>query len=45
MDYEDYEEFDDFCSEIESDGRPEMCRNCGYGCDEPDEDGCPLMRM
>ena len=45
MNYEVYDESDDFVSEIEIDCRPAMCRNCDYGCDEPDEDGCPLMRL
>ena len=27
------------------DVRPEMCRNCDYDCDEPDESGCPLMGL
>ena len=44
MDYEGYdEEFDDFFTE--EDGRPAMCRNCDYDCDEPDENGCPLMGL
>ena len=46
MDNEDYyDDETDFFPEIEGDGRPEMCRNCDYDCDEPGEDGCPLMRM
>ncbi len=44
MDYEDYDdEFEDLLSE--EDGRSEMCRNCDYDCDEPDENGCPLMGL
>lgn len=27
------------------DGRPEMCRNCDFDCDEPDENGCQLMGL
>ena len=29
----------------DDDGRPEICRNCDYDCDEPDENGCPLMGL
>ena len=44
MEYYDDDELNEFIQELEGrehDGRPEMCRNC----DEPDENGCPLMGL
>ena len=46
MESYDDDELNEFMHELEAqnqDTRPEMCRNCDYGCDEPDENGCPLM--
>ena len=46
-DYDD-DELNEFIQDLEGqehDGRSEMCRNCDYDCDEPDENGCPLMGL
>ena len=40
-----FDEDDIFGLVEDDDGRPAICRNCDYGCDEPDENGCPLMLM
>ena len=46
MESYDDDELNEFMQELaEQDGRPEMCRNCDYDCDEPDENGCPLMGL
>ena len=46
-DYDDVVSNDDdiFGLVDDDDGRPEMCRNCDYDCDEPDENGYPLMGL
>ena len=48
MEYYNNDELNEFIQGLEGqehDGRPAMCRNCDYDCDEPDENGCPLMGL